>query len=70
MPARLRYSASVRTPCSPGFVTAEPAHNIDLNRLLTVYGTWLAGRIDAAGTAMHEPWTELVEPLAARGRPA
>jgi hypothetical protein len=45
-------------------------YDIDLNRLLTAYGTWLARRIDATGTAVHEPWTELVEPLRASGRSA
>jgi len=45
-------------------------HDIDLNRLLTAYGTWLADHIDATGIAVHQPWTELVEPLQAGGRSA
>jgi hypothetical protein len=35
-------------------------HDIDLDGLLTAYGTWLAHHIDTTGTAAHEPWTESV----------
>jgi diguanylate cyclase (GGDEF)-like protein len=37
-------------------------HDIDLDRLLTAYGSWLADHIDVTGTAVHEPWTAPVEP--------
>lgn len=37
--------------------------DIDLDRLLTAYGTWLAHHIDGTGTAAHKPWTELVDQL-------
>jgi hypothetical protein len=32
-------------------------HDLDLDRLLTAYGTWLARHIDTTATAVHEPWT-------------
>ncbi len=49
-------------PWSPAFRDGcTRPHEIDLNRLLTAYGTWLAHHIDATGTAVHEPWSELVD---------
>lgn len=30
-------------------------HDIAMDKLLTTYGNWLAGHIDATGTAVHDP---------------
>src|SRR5439155_22205188 len=42
-------------------------HDIDLDRLLTAYGSWLTDHIDVTGTAVHEPWTAPVEPPSTAG---
>jgi hypothetical protein len=42
-------------------------HDIDLDRLLTTYGSWLANYIDTTGSAVHEPWTGPVDQPSADG---